>query len=200
VTVAGVVLALAANALSPNGLKLSRNYFPEGTSIPAGSLPDGGQSVQAQETNPVPSAAPLPMLIDVPRLAEKGLKAIDIDQAVRFLDDPRRQQGLVIFVDARSDQHYQEGHIPGAYQFNPYRPEKHMSTVLPVCQAAEQIVVYCTGSDCEDSELAAILLTEAGIANQKLFVYVGGITEWQTGNRPVETGAQNSGNLRGATQ
>ena len=65
--------------------------------------------------------------------------------------------------------------------------------MLPVCQAAELIVVYCTGNECEDSELSALLLRNAGIPNQKLFVYVNGITEWMSQQFPVETGARPSG-------
>jgi len=68
--------------------------------------------------------------------------------------------------------------------------------VLPVCQAAEQIVVYCNGGDCDDSESAAILLRDVGIANRKLFIYTGGIPEWTTNGLPVEIGGRNSGNLR----
>ena len=71
--------------------------------------------------------------------------------------------------------------------------------MLPVCQAAEQIVVYCNGGDCDDSETAAILLRDVGIANRKLFIYGGGITEWTTNRLPVEIGARNSGNLSIAT-
>jgi len=129
-------------------------------------------------------------------LKEKGLQLIDGSQAARLYHDPRFRQDVVVFVDARDEQRYREGHIPGAYEFDPYRPEKYFAAVLPVCQAAEQIVVYCNGGDCDDSETAAILLRDVGIANQKLMVYEGGITEWATNGLPVEMGGRNSGNLR----
>jgi rhodanese-related sulfurtransferase len=105
-----------------------------------------------------------------------------------------------VFIDARDESHYREGHIPGACEFDPYRPDKYFAAILPICRAAEQIVVYCNGGDCDDSETAAILLRNVGIANQKLFIYGGGITEWTDNNLPVETGARNSGNLRGANR
>ena len=130
------------------------------------------------------------------RLQAKGLQLVESRQAADLFRDPRREQGMVIFVDARDDQHYQEGHIPGAYQFNHYRAENYLPTVLPVCQSAEQIVVYCTGGDCEDSEFAAIFLRDAGIPKEKLFVYAGGMTEWNTSSLPVETGGRKSGNFR----
>ena len=102
-----------------------------------------------------------------------------------------------MFIDARDDVNYSVGHIPGAYQFDPYHLEKYRATVIPICQAAEQVVVYCTGGDCEDSEFAAIALRDSGIANQKLFVFAGGITEWTDNQLPVEIDVRKSGRLRG---
>jgi rhodanese-related sulfurtransferase len=111
--------------------------------------------------------------------------------------DPRYQEGPIVFVDARNQEHYEDGHIPGAYPLDPYHPDQQMPGVLTACQAADQVVVYCTGGDCEDADTTAILLREAGVPNQKLFVYGGGYDDW-TGNRlPVEHGARNSGDTSG---
>jgi rhodanese-related sulfurtransferase len=130
------------------------------------------------------------------RLKEQGLQSVDGRQAAELFHDPRFKQGSIAFIDARDEQHYREGHIPGACEFDPYYPEKYFPTVFPVCQAAEQIVIYCNGGDCDDSESAAILLRDVGIANRKLFIYTGGIPEWATNGLPVEIGGRNSGNLR----
>ena len=124
------------------------------------------------------------------------MQLIDGRQAVQLFHDSHLKPGVIVFIDARDEEHYQAGHIPGAYEFDPYHPEKYFPAVLPVCQAAEQIVVYCNGGDCDDSETAALLLRDMGIPNQKLFVYGGGITEWTNNHLPVETGARNSGNLQ----
>jgi 3-mercaptopyruvate sulfurtransferase SseA len=67
--------------------------------------------------------------------------------------------------------------------------------MLPFCQAAEKVVVYCTGGECEDADTTAILLRDAGIPSQKLFVYGGGFAEWEASRLPVETDARNSGTL-----
>jgi len=115
--------------------------------------------------------------------------------------DPRVQDGLIVFIDARNTQHFQEGHIPGAYEFDHYRPEQSLPEVMPVCQTAEQIIVYCTGGDCEDSQFAALFLRDSlGVGKDKIFVYVGGIHEWEAANLPVETGERNSGRMRAATK
>lgn len=191
----GAAVAFAANALSPRGLALARNYFPTGTTnavsrAAAVSAPHPGAS-----TNPVSAADLL-----AAQMREKGLQLVNHEQVVRRFRDPRFLQERVIFIDARDEEHYEAGHVPGAWQFDPYRPEQHLATVLPVCQAADEIVIYCNGGDCEDSQFAAIALCDAGIPNDKLLVYAGGFLEWTTNGLPVETGRRNSGNLRKATR
>ena len=189
----GAVFAFAANRISPRGLALTRNYFPAGTGRLMSATPASVPRHNATGTNFV---ALTPAQLLAAELKEKGLQLIDGNQAERLLHDPRYQQNRIVFIDARDEPHYREGHIPGAYEFDPYRPEKYFAAVLPVCQAAEQIVVYCNGGDCDDSETAAILLRDVGIASQKLLVYGGGFTEWITNGLPVEVGLRNSGDLR----
>ncbi len=141
---------------------------------------------------------PAPAELLAARLKAKGLQLLASDQVTQLSYDLRYEHGLIVFVDARDDRHYQDGHIPGAWQFDHYRAENYLANVLPVCLAAEQIVVYCQGGDCEDSEFAALTLSSVGIAKEKLFVYGGGMTEWMTNGLPVELGARKSGNLRPA--
>ena len=105
----------------------------------------------------------------------------------------------MVFIDARHDPEYKEGHIPGAYQFDHYHPENYIAAVAPVCQKAEQIVVYCAGGKCEDSEYAAIFLRDnLGLPKEKLFVYAGGIGEWTGNGAPVELESRNSAKMRTA--
>lgn len=188
----GAAFALVANQISPLGLALKRDYFPAGTATSVRPVAGAGLP-RAAGTN---SGALSPAQLLAARLKEKGLQSLDGRQAARYFHDPRFQRNLVVFVDARDESHYQQGHIPGAYEFDPYRPEKYFDVVLPVCQKAEQVVVYCNGGDCDDSQSAAILLRDVGIPNQKLFVFGGGIAEWMTNSLPVETGVRNSGNSR----
>lgn len=190
VVLAGTFFALVCNALSPHGLRLNRNYFPGG-----GSLPSAGQPVTNLASNPTGASNNPALEATLRRLEQHGLQAIQSNEVVKLFGDPRYEQGLVVFLDARDDQHYQAGHIPGAWQFHHYRAEQFLPTVLPVCLGAEKIIVYCNGGTCDDSEFAAIMLRDVGIPRQNLFVYAGGITEWMTNGLPVETGARRSGQL-----
>jgi rhodanese-related sulfurtransferase len=190
VTAVGVAFAFAANQISPAGLKLARNYFPEGIAAPT-------PKPAVASTN---SPAPSPEKFLATELKQQGLQLIDGDQVLRLFHDPEFKEGIVVFIDARDEKHYLEGHIPGAYEFDSYHPEKKFDTILPLCQIAKQIVVYCNGGDCDDSVSAAIFLRNVGIANTKLFVYGGGITEWKDRHLPIETGERDSGILYNASK
>jgi rhodanese-related sulfurtransferase len=187
VAVAGVLLAFGANLVSPRGLTLTRNYFPAGISRPA-------PAVHNVATTNAPAPSPAQLL--AARLKEQGLQSVDGLKAAQLFHDPGYRRGDIVFIDARDEQHYRAGHILGAWEFDPYYPEKYFATVLPVCQAAEQIVLYCNGGDCDDGETAAILLRDVGVEGRKLFVYTEGIPEWITNGLPVEIGGRNSGDLR----
>jgi len=188
VAVAGLAFALAANWISPRGLELGRNYFP-GASRP---LPQPGGTTNAPNpTVPAQLAA---------RIQAQGLHVITGPEVHRLFQDPRYAQELVVFVDARNQAQYRQGHIPGAYPFDHYRAMEELPNVLPACLNAEQVVVYCTGGDCEDSEFSAITLRDAGVPADRLFVFIGGITEWTAEGYPVETGERQSGMMRSPTQ
>ncbi|HZR21277.1 MAG TPA: rhodanese-like domain-containing protein [Verrucomicrobiae bacterium] len=178
----GVALALAANELSPRGLTLSRNYSPGGavTAVRTASsgLETNGQSIAQQLEK---------------QLAAEGLQLASSNNAVELFKNSMKDPGLVIFVDARDDEHYQAGHIPGAFQLDHFHPERYLALTLPACQAAQKIVVYCKGGSCEDSEQTAIFLRDAGIPRDRLFVYAGGFDEWTASHLPVEPGERNGG-------
>src|SRR5207249_4280844 len=100
VAVIGLALALAANALSPRGLKIGRDYFPG--------------VAQAVPLTPAPAGTnkPSPQDLVAARLKAKGLQVIDHQHVTELFHDPRYELGLVVFLDARNDEHYQAGHIP----------------------------------------------------------------------------------------
>jgi rhodanese-related sulfurtransferase len=180
VAAVGLLLSLVANAVSPRGLKLTRNYSPGGAL--AGAKSFGSTNAATAE------------VLDK-QLRAEGLQLADSNLVAKLFTDPRKAQDMVIFIDARDDQHYQAGHIPGAYQLDHYHLENYLPAVLPVCQTAEQIIVYCTGGSCEDSEQTAIFLRDAGMPKDKLYVYAGGYAEWTANHMPVEVGARNSGQV-----
>lgn len=186
VVAGGILFGLLGNALSPVGLSLTRNYFPlDQPTKPPVSAPD-------RATTPAPPApddpAPVPGN-DLVRLSQTEAEAL--------FDDPRRQADLVVFIDARNRALFEQGHIPGAFLFDHYRPEEHLAETLPVCQTAELAVVYCNGGSCEDSLLAAHTLKELGVPTERLRIYEAGFEAWRQAGLPVEIGPRLSGMLEG---
>jgi rhodanese-related sulfurtransferase len=174
----GLIVALVANAVSPRGLKLSRNYFHGATKLAAAStnVPAGDAVIE--------------------RLRQRGLQAASRDEVVALFREPGYQQGLIVFIDARNDHLYQGGHIPGAWQFDHYRAEQFLPIVMPVCLNAQKVIIYCGGGECEDSEFAAITLRDAGVPADKIHVYTGGMKDWQAQKLPLEHGSKDSGDIR----
>lgn len=215
VTVAGLVLGFVANQLSPRGIVLARDYFPPVPAVPpapaasAGSVPSappGGAAMAAPDTAPVgtpesqdtgPASSSPEKVPDAVATAvrARGWGVVERADAEALFHDPRYAQESVVFVDARDDRHYLEGHIPGARPLDRFYPERYLPDLLGPCLAAERVVVYCSGGDCDDSLFAAALLAEAGVPADRLAVYVGGMREWQAGGLPVEVGGRHSGNL-----
>lgn len=192
VAVVGMVLAFVANQASPRGLDLSRDYFRTRVQVstntavaahPAG--PGTNLSAPASVTNSLEAS-----------LRAKGLQTADLATVRNLFEDPRYRQSAFLFVDARNDQHYQEGHVPGAFQLDYYRPDAYLPLVIPMAQIAEKVIVYCNGGTCEDSELATLMLRDAGIPAEKVFVFVGGFAEWAGAGLPVESGVRDSGTIR----
>lgn len=180
----GVLVGWVGNALSPRGLDLSRDYFPAlpvATTTNSAVLvqPPGADSVSAEATTAaaIPNHTPSPSFGDV----------------LGWLQSAEAADGRLIFIDARTQALFEEGHIPGAYLLDRFYPEQGLPEVLPAAMAAERIIVYCTGGDCEDSEYAALMLQEAGVPVERIMVYSGGITEWQESRGPVEIGQRLSG-------
>lgn len=184
VGIVGAALAFAANGLSPHGLKLNRNYSP------GGALVSSRIFSSASGTN---SQAAIQTLEN--QFRAEGLQLADSNLVAKLFADPGSDSGLVIFVDARDDEHYQAGHVPGAYQLDHYHPENYLAAALPACQIAQKIVVYCKGGSCEDSEQTAIFLRDAGLPKERLFVYAGGFDEWSANRMPIEAGPRNSGQM-----
>lgn len=169
VVAAGIGIGLPANQLSPVGIELARDYFPRSAEA---------QKQPAEE-----------------RLRALGIATVTLDQVAAMVSDPGYEQGLQILIDARKTAPYQAGHIPGAFQFNHYYLENYLEEVLPASQIAEEIVIYCKGGDCEDSEFAAQALMELGIATEKLSVFIGGLDAWRAAGKPLEQGVRLSGQL-----
>jgi rhodanese-related sulfurtransferase len=163
VGVAGLAFAFVANQLSPRGLNPGRNYHPGGEKADPAPQTAKAPSVSLTATNSRPPAAS-PEAALKERLEKNGLHLLQRDEVEKLFHDARRQQDLLMFIDARDEDEYHQGHIPGAYEFYHYYPDKY--------------------------------LADRGVPAAKLFIYGGGMTNWEAGRLPVESGARDSGSIR----
>jgi len=98
-----------------------------------------------------------------------------------------REDGAVV-LDARTEDEYERGHIPGALLFDYYQFPRYLEKNAPLLYAGGRIVIYCSSVTCEDSELLARELH--ALDYDSLYVYKGGFSEWKENGLPVEKGIE----------
>ena len=99
--------------------------------------------------------------------AEEG---IDLTTALQWHEK-------VLWVDARPQDQYNAGHIPGALLLNSYEWEELLDPFLDQWKPGRTVVVYCSSADCDLSkEVAQRLRKEVQIPN--VYVLKGGWQAW----------------------
>ena len=182
ICVIGFVLAMVCNAVRASGsLKWTKDYFAV-----YGPSPDDPARVDApgapERNSTSPHAAS-------PSSGGEHLdQLMTFDEVVKVFNDPKRESGLYVFVDARSATVFEDGHIPGAIQADHYNLDECVENLLDHVSGAEKIIVYCNGGDCEDSKFLCGDLHECDVPCEAIYAYYGGWEEWQHAGMPVETG------------
>lgn len=114
-----------------------------------------------------------------PPTTQQATAAITRDEVEHALG-----QGAVL-IDARAEEKYRNGHIPGAHNLPAESAEQDlwkMSTWAP--RLNESVIVYCGGDECDESLQVYELLKRAGFTNLRL--YFGGWRDWVAAGKPVE--------------
>ena len=129
--------------------------------------------INFSRTNALPIIAdPLEKIENIEQINEKManpiIREISIDIAKDLFDQN------MLFVDARTEEYYKEGHIPKAVCNDNLdllitKMEKHISI-------DDGFIVYCSDDDCGSSEELAYLLQEQGFSN--IFLFKGGWKQW----------------------
>ena len=125
-------------------------------------------------------AEPLEIIDDIGQINDKIsapiLREISIDIAKDLFDQN------ILFVDARSEEYYIEGHIPKAVC------NDNLDSLITIMEEYISVdngfVVYCSDDDCGSSEELAYSLQEQGFLN--IYLFKGGWKQWVENNLPVE--------------
>ena len=104
------------------------------------------------------------------------IREISIDVAERLFSDS------VLFIDARAEEHYLEGHIPNSICNDDFN-----TLVIQLEDLVDYnsgFVVYCSDDDCGSSEDLAYQLQDQGFTN--IYLFKGGWKQWVENEFPME--------------
>ena len=93
-----------------------------------------------------------------------------------------------MFLDARSNRDYANGHITGALNLPAMEFDKAFPQIRPKLDAEMPVVLYCDGEHCELSQQLMLKLRGAGLTNA--VVLVNGWTLWRGTGLPTRTGEE----------
>ena len=191
----GGAVGLAYNATSPEGINLERNYLlvdvpvtPPKKDKPTKSKPpkvgpasgepmNGGGELGNGPSEPIDPPEPVE---DEFSETVGGMLNIAVDEVELYQSIQADGDESIVILDARSQDHFNEEHIPGSKSLNFYQADKLIDELLPSLQEASMIIVYCNGGDCEDSiRLGAYLLNDHGIPYDAIRIFEGGIADWK---------------------
>jgi 3-mercaptopyruvate sulfurtransferase SseA len=126
-------------------------------------------------------AVPLKKIEDIDQINEKMsdpiIQKISIDIAKSMFDQN------MLFVDARSEEYYLQGHIPKAVCND--NLDSLITKIDKRVAIDDGFVVYCSDDDCGSSEELAYLLQEQGFSN--IYLFNGGWKQWVDNNLPIES-------------
>jgi len=117
-----------------------------------------------------------PVVVEEETEEEYDIAEISVDEAYEFYNSED-----CIFVDVRSQDGYDNGHIDGAVSI----PLGELEGRLEELPTDKTIIVYCSGSSCDLSGQAAEILVKNGFS-QVYDVGGKGINEWREKGYPVE--------------
>ncbi len=171
-------------------------FAPSASAAPVQQSAETTQPVQQTDPQPIQSAQPTgqtQIAKDTVRVAKQSSTttqtqpasqtppatnekvkpaSVTYAQVLRLLEDKD-----VLFIDARNDDEWAEGHIPGAIHIFPEEFQKHIPEIISLPRD-KRIVAYCSGGpECPLSHEICDQLANFGF--KRLFIYFGGWTEWK---------------------
>lgn len=104
---------------------------------------------------------------------------VDLAEASRLF-----REDAAIFVDARLESQYAEGHIQGALNIPWQDVDRYFVETADRLGSVPTVITYCDGESCDLSHELALFLQKMGIADVR--VLVNGWTVWQQAGLPID--------------
>jgi len=110
--------------------------------------------------------------------ADDALMVISFEEAGKLFE---LQEAT--FIDARSEEHYHQGHIKGALSLPWQSVNDYFIEIADQLDTNEPIITYCDGETCELSHELAVFLKDMGFNDSR--VLVNGWSLWLKAGLPV---------------
>ncbi len=116
--------------------------------------------------------------------ASGGSMIVSLDRARELFE-----RDAVLFVDARPESQYADGHIQGALNIPWQEVDRYFMEAADRLDGAgaDAIVTYCDGESCDLSHELAVFLKDMGFDDVR--VLVNGWTVWREAGLPTEEGS-----------
>jgi rhodanese-related sulfurtransferase len=112
-------------------------------------------------------------------IVDRDLEIESVDAAKKFFD-----HRSAVFLDARSQDDFDRGHIEGALSVPVNDFESRLEDLKGRYEADTYFITYCSGRECEDSHRLAHKLFENGY--WEVSVFIDGFPAWEAKGYPVE--------------
>jgi rhodanese-related sulfurtransferase len=118
----------------------------------------------------------------LPALFQLALDGWEPPIAIPFgvtVDEARKEPAPIVWIDARPEDAFQAGHIPGALDLNRDNWEATLPNLFELYRPGKVVIVYCS-TGCTESEEIADRIRSLGL--EPVEVLEGGFEVWQKGN------------------
>jgi rhodanese-related sulfurtransferase len=94
------------------------------------------------------------------------------------------KSGEALFLDARKEDDFADGHVKGAIFFPEPEKEERYAQNQALMPEEAVIILYCSGPECDMAEKTAEFLTQLGY--KKLMIMSAGFPGWKGAGYPIE--------------
>ncbi|MEJ2719034.1 MAG: rhodanese-like domain-containing protein [Deltaproteobacteria bacterium] len=109
-----------------------------------------------------------------------AIPIISENKAHELLDN-----GRTIFIDARHQADFTEGHVKGAFSLPAPEKEDRFVELQAMLPEESRVIVYCGGPECEMADKVAGFLAQLGY--KKVEIMREGFSAWKKAGYPVES-------------
>ena len=105
------------------------------------------------------------------------------EEGIRIVSLAMARESDAVFIDARTEREFREGHIPDAVSVPLVTWEEHFQMLVEQIDAGREMIVYCSGRRCDDALLLANNLQRLGA---DVALMVDGFEGWVAAGGEVE--------------